>query len=108
VKARLTCVDTRKLDGSYAGREFDQQFLESLPRGIDPCGENGEFHSFVYAGPMFNSEICCEVGESVERDPFVFADLIPAEGDKEASQTRDCCVAQNAQLRAARSDPSSG
>jgi uncharacterized protein (TIGR00290 family) len=78
LKAILTCIDTRKLDRAFAGRHFDQQFLLSLPDEIDPCGENGEFHSFVYAGPMFGSEIACVPGENVIRDHFVFADLIPA------------------------------
>jgi uncharacterized protein (TIGR00290 family) len=79
LKAILTCVDTRKLDAAFAGRQFDEEFLARLPDGIDPCGENGEFHSFVYAGPMFNFEIALLPGEKVTRDPFVFADLIPAE-----------------------------
>jgi uncharacterized protein (TIGR00290 family) len=78
LKARLTCVDPRKLDASVAGREFDEQLLRDLPPGIDPCGENGEFHSFVYAGPMFRHAIAIETGEVVERDGFVFADLLPA------------------------------
>jgi uncharacterized protein (TIGR00290 family) len=79
LKAILTCVDMRKLDAAFAGRQFDEEFLARLPDGIDPCGENGEFHSFVYAGPMFNFEIALLPGEKVTRDPFVFADLIPAE-----------------------------
>lgn len=78
LKAKLTCIDTNKLDRSFAGREFDQELLATLPQGIDTCGENGEFHSFVYAGPMFSSEIGCVPGEIVEREQFVFADLIPA------------------------------
>ncbi len=78
LKARLTCVDPRKLDASFAGREFDEQLLRDLPPGTDPCGENGEFHSFVYAGPMFRREIPIETGEVVEREGFVFADLLPA------------------------------
>ncbi len=78
LKARLTCVDPRKLDASFAGREFDEQLLRDLPPGTDPCGENGEFHSFVYAGPMFRHAIPIETGEVVERDGFVFADLLPA------------------------------
>ncbi len=78
LKTRLTCVDPRKLDASFAGREFDEQLLRDLPPGTDPCGENGEFHSFVYAGPMFRRAIPIETGEVVERDGFVFADLLPA------------------------------
>jgi uncharacterized protein (TIGR00290 family) len=79
LKAVLTCIDTRKLDRAFAGRQFDEALLSSLPQGIDPCGENGEFHSFVYAGPMFDSEIGIEVGEKITKDHFVFTDLIPAE-----------------------------
>jgi uncharacterized protein (TIGR00290 family) len=79
LKAVLTCVDTRKLDPSFAGRQFDHRLLADLPEGIDPCGENGEFHSFVYGGPMFRSEIGCTVGENVTREQFVFADVVPLE-----------------------------
>src|SRR5215469_9464967 len=77
VRARITCIDTQKLDASFAGQEFDQEFLTALPDGIDPCGEDREFHSFVYAGPMFNSEIPVVRGETVIRDHFVFTDLTP-------------------------------
>jgi uncharacterized protein (TIGR00290 family) len=79
VKAVLTCIDTRKLDPTFAGRRFDEELLSTLPKGIDPCGENGEFHSFVYAGPMFKSEIAVALGEKVIRDQFVFTDVIPAD-----------------------------
>ena len=75
LKARLTCIDPRKLDRSFAGRAFDQSLLNDLPPGVDPCGENGEFHSFAFDGPMFNKEIKVRVGEVVDRDGFVFADL---------------------------------
>jgi diphthamide synthase (EF-2-diphthine--ammonia ligase) len=77
LKARLTCVDPRKLDRSFAGREFDQRLIDDLPPGIDPCGENGEFHSFAYAGPMFHDTITLTGGDVVDRDGFVFADLLP-------------------------------
>jgi uncharacterized protein (TIGR00290 family) len=75
LRARLTCIDPRKLPREFAGREFDLELLRDLPEGIDPCGENGEFHSFVYDGPMFQSPIAIESGEVVERDGFIFADL---------------------------------
>jgi diphthamide synthase (EF-2-diphthine--ammonia ligase) len=75
VRAKLTCVDTGKLDASFAGREFDEELLADLPVEVDPCGERGEFHSFVYAGPMFAGAIPVSVGASVVRDSFVFADL---------------------------------
>jgi uncharacterized protein (TIGR00290 family) len=75
MRAKLTCVDTKRLDASFAGREFDESLLAALPDGVDPCGENGEFHSFVYAGPMLSAKIPVSVGESVVRDQFVFSDL---------------------------------
>jgi uncharacterized protein (TIGR00290 family) len=76
MRAKLTCVDTEKLDRSFVGREFDQALLADLPEGVDPCGERGEFHSFVYAGPMLDGSIETAVGETVVRDQFVFADLV--------------------------------
>jgi uncharacterized protein (TIGR00290 family) len=77
VRTKLSVVDTRKLDPSFAGREFDAMLLHDLPPGIDPCGENGEFHTFVYGGPMFAHPLSIELGETVVRDPFVFVDLCP-------------------------------
>jgi len=77
LSAFLTCVDPRKLDRAFAGRRFDAHLLRELPPSVDPCGENGEFHTFANAGPMFDREIPVEVGEIVERDGFVFADLLP-------------------------------
>jgi diphthamide synthase (EF-2-diphthine--ammonia ligase) len=74
--AHVTCVDPTKLDRSFAGRTFDAAFLADLPSGVDPCGENGEFHTFVSAGPMFRAPIPVRVGEVTERDGFVFADLL--------------------------------
>ncbi len=78
VKAKVTCVDSSKLDSSYAGREFDTRFLDSLPQKCDPCGENGEFHTFVYDAPVFAAPIHVQTGEIVERDGFVFADVLPS------------------------------
>ena len=75
LQARLTCVDPRKLDRSFAGRTFDRALIDDLPRDVDPCGENGEFHSFAFAGPMFRTPIALTAGEVVDRDGFVFADL---------------------------------
>jgi uncharacterized protein (TIGR00290 family) len=77
LRAYLTCVDPKKLDASFAGRAFDEKLLAALPAAVDPCGENGEFHTCVVAGPMFASPIRVTVGEIVERDGFVFADLLP-------------------------------
>ena len=73
----LVCVDRKKLPASFAGRKFDRALLDSLPADIDPCGENGEFHSFVTAGPMLSHPIKVAVGDTVERDGFAFADLMP-------------------------------
>lgn len=75
LRARLTCVNPRQLDRRFAGRVFDRSLLADLPADVDPCGENGEFHSFAYAGPMFRTPIAIDVGEVVDRDGFVFADL---------------------------------
>ncbi len=76
LRARITCVDLAKLSQEFAGREWDQQLLSELPEGIDPCGENGEFHTFCYAGPMFSHAIDVTPGELVIRDGFAFADLL--------------------------------
>lgn len=75
LRATLTCVNPKRLDRSFAGRAFDPHLLRDLPADVDPCGENGEFHSFAHAGPMFNHSIPVTVGEVVDRDGFVFADL---------------------------------
>ncbi len=75
-RAVLVCVDPGQLDPSFAGRAFDADLLADLPGHVDPCGENGEFHTFVHAGPVFGQPIACRVGEIVERDGFVFADLL--------------------------------
>lgn len=75
LRARITCVDTKQLPAEFAGRRFDADLLRDLPSGVDPCGEQGEFHTCVYAGPMFDETIALEAGEIVERDGFVFADF---------------------------------
>ncbi len=72
----ITCVDPRKIPEDFSGKEFTHDFLDSLPEGTDPCGENGEFHSFVFDGPMFKEQIDIVVGEVVTRDNFVFADVM--------------------------------
>jgi len=72
LKATLTCVDTRRLDTSFVGREFDRALLADLPAGIDPCGENGEFHTCVYAGPMFARPLTLTSDETVADEPFVW------------------------------------
>jgi len=77
LRATITCVDPRVLDRTYAGQDYTADLLELLPRSVDPCGERGEFHTFAHAGPMFISPIPIVNGETVERDGFVFADLLP-------------------------------
>jgi len=77
VKAKLTCVDSSKLEKSFAGREYNLSLLQEFPLGIDACGENGEFHTFVYDAPVFSQPIRVRNGEIIERDGFVFADLLP-------------------------------
>jgi uncharacterized protein (TIGR00290 family) len=76
LRARLTCVDLKQLTADFAGREFNPHLLRDLPANVDPCGERGEFHTCVYAGPMFSCELRLVAGESVERDGFAFADLL--------------------------------
>jgi uncharacterized protein (TIGR00290 family) len=77
LQAKITCLDPNKLSRDFAGKTFDREFLNRLPDDIDPCGENGEFHTFAFQGPMFNSNISIESGEIVDRDGFVFADIKP-------------------------------
>jgi uncharacterized protein (TIGR00290 family) len=78
VETYLVCVDLKQLPKSFAGRRFDRALLADLPSGIDPCGENGEFHSCVVAGPMFDRRIDATVGDTIERDGFAYTDLIPS------------------------------
>ena len=78
LRAKLVCVDPRKLVTSFAGREFDAALLKDLPADVDSCGENGEFHTCVYGGPMFSRQLSIEMGEVAERDGFVFSDLLMA------------------------------
>jgi len=78
LRAHLVCVDPRQLDRRFAGRAFDAALLAELPASVDPCGERGEFHTFVSAGPCFSGSIQLAHGEIVERDHFVYADLLPA------------------------------
>jgi len=79
LRARLTCVDTKQLPASFAGCEFDDALLRDLPPETDPCGERGEFHTCVYAGPMFSEPLHLESGEIVTRDGFAFADFLSGE-----------------------------
>jgi uncharacterized protein (TIGR00290 family) len=77
VKAKITCVDPSKLDRSFAGRDFNAELIQDLPAGVDPCGENGEFHTFVYDAPVFMERIDIRTGQIVDREGFVFADVLP-------------------------------
>jgi uncharacterized protein (TIGR00290 family) len=78
IRAVLTCVDPKVLPPDFAGRAFDAELLADLPAGVDPCGERGEFHTFVYDAPGFRGPIDVEIGDRVERDGFVFCDVVPA------------------------------
>ena len=86
--ARITCVNPAVIDKQFAGREFDAALLDELPPSVDPCGERGEFHSFAYRGPMFTRPIPIESGGVVERDGFVFADLLLSAQDANAKASR--------------------
>jgi len=78
------CIDSKVLDPTFAGRELDASFFADLPPSVDPCGENGEFHTFVFDGPIFSRPIDFTLGEIVQRDSFIFRDLLPANIQKEA------------------------
>jgi Predicted ATPases of PP-loop superfamily len=86
LRAKLTCIDTTQLDATFAGQEFDREFVTQVPDSVDPCGERGEFHSFVYAGPMLNSVIPVSVGEIRVEERFVFADLYRSDSRAEPKQ----------------------
>ena len=77
LRARIVCVDPAKVPADFAGSDLDYNLLQRFPAGVDPCGENGEFHTFAYAGPMFSEAIAIESGETVTRDGFVYADVTP-------------------------------
>jgi diphthamide synthase (EF-2-diphthine--ammonia ligase) len=85
LRARLTSVDPKRIDGALAGCEYDAAFLDLLPAEADPCGERGEFHTFAYDGPMFRAPIRISPGVVIERDGFVFADLLPCPDTPSAS-----------------------
>jgi uncharacterized protein (TIGR00290 family) len=82
LRALLTCVDPRKVPREMAGRPYDEPLLASLPDSVDPCGENGEFHTFVWDGPMFAAPVDVRPGETVERDGFLFSDLLPVDPER--------------------------
>ena len=83
IKSRIVCLDPKKLPAAFAGRDLDRSLLEEFPAGVDPCGENGEFHTFVYGGPMFVHAIPVQNGETVTRDGFVFTDIfMPKSGER--------------------------
>src|SRR6267142_2422682 len=88
-RAITACVDPKVLDRSFAGRELDTSFFHDLPAGVDPCGENGEFHTFVFDGPIFREPIPVSPGEVVERDSFIYCDLLPSESPVRALH---CCA----------------
>jgi diphthamide synthase (EF-2-diphthine--ammonia ligase) len=77
LRAMITCVDPKRLPEDFAGQEYGESFLGRIPAHIDPCGENGEFHTFAFAGPMFRKPVGTMIGETVKRDGFLFTDLLP-------------------------------
>jgi uncharacterized protein (TIGR00290 family) len=79
LRARLACIDSKALAAGFAGREFDRALLDELPPAVDPCGENGEFHTFAYAGPMFRAPLHIQCGETRDIGGFIYADLLPSE-----------------------------
>jgi uncharacterized protein (TIGR00290 family) len=79
LKAYLTCIEKKKVPEKFAGAHFDEDFLKTLPKRVDPCGENGEFHTFVYDCPMFRKALNVKTGESVDRDGFIYTDIVPAD-----------------------------
>jgi uncharacterized protein (TIGR00290 family) len=76
LKTVITCINPKQIPKEFVGKEFDEDFLDALPKTVDPCGENGEFHSFVFDGPMFKKKIDIVVGDIVHRDNFIFADVL--------------------------------
>jgi len=82
IEAYLATVDLKKLPAEFAGRKFDDQLLADLPNGVDPCGENGEFHTCVVAGPMFSHALAVTPGERVERDGYAYCDLVMNDAEK--------------------------
>jgi diphthamide synthase (EF-2-diphthine--ammonia ligase) len=88
-EAVVCCVDPRRLDAAFAGRAYDERFLSEPPAHVDPCGENGEFHTFVWAGPIFAEPLHLQIGAVVERDGFVFCDLMWAQGGRPTGTLRD-------------------
>lgn len=90
LRARIVCVDVSKLSGDFVGRDLDRETIARFPEAVDPCGENGEFHTFVYGGPMFKETIPIDAGECVTRDGFLFADLVLSPA---ASYSRDAIPA---------------
>lgn len=86
-RAVLCCVDGQRLDGSFVGRPIDEELLRDLPAGVDPCGENGEYHSFVYDGPIFQRPLAIELGQTVCRDGRWYIDVLPAERASEVAAT---------------------
>jgi uncharacterized protein (TIGR00290 family) len=88
LRAMISCVDPQQLPASFAGREFNEALLAALPGEVDHCGERGEFHTFAFDGPMFSRPVDITVGEIVEREGFVYADLLPASTRREVSNAR--------------------
>jgi uncharacterized protein (TIGR00290 family) len=93
LRAIVTCVDPRKLPRDFAGQGYNESFLRRIPAGVDPCGENGEFHTFAFDGPMFERAVNVSFGETVSRDGFIFVDLTPGQPLTTACPAIDRCPA---------------
>ncbi len=87
LRARIACIDPRLLDASFCGRVYDEKFLRELPPEVDPCGERGEFHGFAFAGPMFSQTIHVTHTHNVEREGFLYGDLIPQQSENTGCST---------------------
>ena len=90
-RAIVACIDPKKLDRSFAGRELDESFFRDLPPDVDPCGENGEFHTYVFDGPIFRTPIAIQTGAVVERDAFIFCDVLPASKENSYASSNEFC-----------------
>lgn len=88
-RAIITCIDPAKMPAELAGHEYNAAFLQQLPAAVDPCGENGEFHSFAFDGPMFKQPVNLQVGETVTRDGFIFTDILPTHGTDPSNEVAE-------------------
>ncbi len=105
LRAHLTCIDPRSLHSSFAGRTFDAELLADLPAEVDPCGERGEFHTFAFAGPIFSRTLSVLPAETVERDNFIYAELVPTSAVQTSPLASSLSAISNSHLHQLRADP---